>query len=173
MYIRYLISAPLDLISCILALILSPFTSFLVDKNGDLKFLRIWLRTPDSNMFGNPGDAGFYERNKSKLDSYLGRVWVCFLWQWRNTAQGFSQNILGFDSSGYREISRKEISKDKYNYEFIVGQNSSLVKSFQFKGSYYWNEKKRFRWNLGWKLNMTDTQSKAMIVVSIGPYTNR
>lgn len=171
MIARWLLYSIADLLSCAIALVISPITSFFVDSNGNMRILSWWLQTPDSNMFGVTGDSGFAEKHKAKLSSYFGRVLVCFLWQWRNTAQGFSQNVLGVNSDGLRITSTSNRLSEKYENEIVVAVSNFKV--FQVKGSYYLSDSKRVRWNIGWKLNMRDRQSKCMIVVSFSPFVNR
>lgn len=170
MYIKWLLFLPVDIAMKIIGLIVAPIVSLFVSKSGLLPKWLCWFETPDSNMFGDPGDRGFREKHKDSTDSFLGRWYVCTLWQWRNTSQGFSTYVLGADDRGLIEhLEWIKDAGDLKKYKKTVWEDGQLV-AFEYKGAFQWfGLKKRFRWRIGWKIHW-DIRFKAQYVFSVSPF---
>lgn len=170
-YIKYLLSLPLDIAMKLIGLVVAPIVSLSVSKDGYLPDWLSWFETPDSNMFGLYGDAGFYNEYQDLTHMPLGRWWVCTLWQWRNTAQGFSTFALGVDEHDliidkYRRTGEGDLIK----YFVTVKDLSGKIRAFEFKGAFKWpGLNLRFRWRLGWKLNW-HKDLPAQYVFSVSPF---
>lgn len=166
-YLKWLLLVPIDLLMKVVGLVFAPLISLFVDEEGYLPKLLSWFSTPDSNMFGKPGDRGFYEEHKDKTDSFMGRWIVCTKWQWRNTSQGFSTYTLGAKDKDTRTVWESG-EGDLVKYFKLAG--ISKTTAFEFKGALKWPfVKKRFRWRLGWKLQW-DERFPAQFVFSISPF---
>ena len=166
MYLKYIIFLPFDVVMKIIGVLLAPFFSLFVDENGNLPDGLSWFQTPDSNMFGMYGDAGFLQEHKDDTHTWLGRWWVCTLWQWRNTAHGFSVYVLGVDDRDKPLETVWEAGDGdlKKYFKIVAGIG------FDFKGSVkYPFVAYRLRWRLGWKLHQ-DPNNKAQYVFSISPF---
>lgn len=163
--LKWLDLLPFDMAMKVVGLIAAPFVSLFVDKNGFLPNWLAWFETPDSNMFGYTGDMGFWEDHCLDTKTWLGRWWVCTLWQWRNTSHGFSVYVLGVDDRGKELVTKWESGEgDLKKYLKVVDGVG-----FDFKGSFkYPFIDYRFRWRFGWKLHQ-DTHRKAQYVFSISP----
>lgn len=162
-YLKWTALLPVDMLMKIAGLILAPFFSLSVSKNGQLPRLFRWFETPDSNMFGFLGDKGFYEEHRYDTDTFWGRWWVCTLWQWRNTSQGFSTYVIGASDENTRTVWQSG-EGDLVKY-FKLSDDA-----FELKGAAKWPFlKKRFRWRIGWKLQW-DERFPAQYVFSICPF---
>lgn len=170
-YLAWILLLPFDVIVKIIGLVFAPVFSLFVDEEGDLPLYLLLFQTPDSNMFGYDGDMGFYEDHKHQLDTFLGRWWVCTLWQWRNTSQGFSTFTLGVYDSNLLIETKWELGEGKLYKYFKTASLDGRTKAWEFKGAFQWfNLNKRFRWRLGWKLQW-DEDLPAQYVFSISPFT--
>lgn len=169
-YLKYIIFLPFDIVMKIIGVLLAPFFSFFVDENGNLPDWLYWFTTPDSNMFGMYGDAGFYDEYRDLTHTPLGRWWVCTLWQWRNTSQGFSTFCLGvYDQALDVETIWESGSGDLAKY-LKVAKKGSAINAWEFKGAFKWPfAQKRFRWRMGWKLGWHG-KLPAQYVFSISPF---
>lgn len=165
-YLKYIIFLPFDVGMKIIGVLLAPFFSCFVDENGNLPDALYWFQTPDSNMFGMYGDAGFYDEYQDLTHTPLGRWWVCTLWQWRNTAHGFSVFVLGVDDRNKTIETRWETGDGdlKKYFKIVAGIGFDFKGSFKYPGINY-----RFRWRFGWKLHQ-DLNYKAQYVFSISPF---
>ena len=169
-YLKWFLLVPVDLVLKITGLVFAPFFALFVNEKGELPDWLYWFATPDSNMFGCMGDAGFYAEHKDKTATWPGRWWVSFLWQWRNTSHGFSVFVLGVaDSHLPLETVFETGSGDTTKYLRIVRENKR-IKGFDLKGSAkYPGLNYRFRWRFGWKLHQ-DLNHKAQFVFSVSPF---
>lgn len=160
-YLKWFLFLPLDVLAKVVGVVFAPAISLFVDRDGQLPSWLYWFATPDSNMFGCLGDRGFYEEHKDKTDTWLGRWWVCTLWQWRNTSHGFSVFILGVDDRDKELITKWETDRSYFKLVDGVG--------FDFKGSIkYPFVTYRLRCRFGWKLHQ-DLNHPAEYVFSISP----
>lgn len=158
----------LNILALLIAYALNPIVALFVDEDGYLPKCLFWFATPDSNMFGYKGDMGFYESHRTKTNTWLGRVMTCCAWMYRNTAQGFREDVLGYRRHDGDVLDIVSGASDKCSWD-----KSTCGWAFQYHGSYFWSDTKRFRWNIGWKLNALSKRDVAMIVFSISPYINR
>lgn len=166
MILKWLFWSPFDIFVKIIGVLLAPFFSLFVDENGDLPDCLFWFQTPDSNMFGMYGDAGFYSEHKDDTHTWLGRWWVCTLWQWRNTSQGFSTFAIGLDDS---ELPLETIFEKERIYLKLVRKDGKRY-GFDFKGSLkYPFINFRLRWRFGWKLHQ-EPKYPSQYVFSISPF---
>lgn len=155
-----------------------------VNVDGNLPKWLSWCQTPDSNMFGANGDRGFRDRNAHLLGTWIGRWWVCVKWIWRNTANGFREYVMGFAPPDDCKTVQLLKSSDRYEFEMTFAARNTdkwwkavlspiFGTAWQLYFVWYWNDKKRFRLNAGWKLWNMSRREKSMIVFSISPYMNR
>ncbi|NLC24491.1 MAG: hypothetical protein GX776_08530 [Oxalobacter sp.] len=144
--------------------------SLFVSKAGTVPVIFIWWTTPDSNCFGADGDVGFRDANAHRLDTWGGRWWVCTKWLFRNSMNYLREYLLGVKSTGKGDTVKTVKATEKYSIDKTVFESGF---GWQIHGSWYWNATKRFRWNIGWKLNQATKRDKCMMVFSIGPYCNR
>lgn len=172
--IKYIFLVIVDLLFGIIARAISPITSLFVDKEGNLPAFLYWFQTPDSNMFGVDGDAGFAEENKDNVDTYWGRWWTCLKWQWRNTAQGFSTYVCGLDDNSLIIDEKEwEDSDDLTHEKRIAYYEDGKPAGFEFKGGWKWCSIFYFRWRIGWKFNFAASRGydlPAQLVFSINPF---
>lgn len=161
MFFKWLLLLPFDIALKLIGLAFAPFFSLFVSKDGNLPSLLYWFSTPDSNMFGYLGDRGFYEQHRNQTETWLGRWWVCTLWQWRNTSHGFSVFILGVYDMGKPLVTKWET--DSCYLKVVDGVGFDFKGSIKYPGINY-----RFRWRLGWKLHQ-DLNYPAQYVFSISP----
>lgn len=162
MILNYILYLPFDLLMKVVGALLAPTTSLFVDKKGNLPKWLYWFQTPDSNMFGYLGDRDFYEDHKDQTNTFFGRWWVCTLWQWRNTSQGFSTFVLGVND-------RNRVLETVWENENIYLKKIKGL-AFDFKGSLkYPFINYRLRWRFGWKLHQ-DLNYPAQYVFSISPF---
>lgn len=166
MIIKFILFFPLDILMKLIGLIFAPIISLFVDEEGYLPEILYWFQTPDSNMYGYLGDIGFYQKHRDKTNSWLGRWWVCTLWQWRNTSHGFSVHVLGVDDrNDPLETVWESGEGDLKKYLRVVKDIG-----FDFKGAFkYPFINYRFRYRFGWKLHQ-DLNYPAQYVFSISPF---
>ena len=181
------------------ALFLSPIISLFVKSDWNLPSFLKWFQTVDSTMNGGGwagdrslggGDRGFYEKWKKFYDkspSYWRRVVVCFMWQWRNPAQGFSYYQLGRSlPESYYVYQHPDSTRDwettgtrnEYEGWYYVEVRDKVTDSpvmFQFYEVQHYSkldDKYAHRQNYGWKLNTIHKplwKGRCMIVSSNNP----
>lgn len=147
--IRYILYFPANIIMSAVGLATGWLAALFVDRNGHLPRWLTWYETPDSNCFGIDGDAGFRDRHAHLLGTWAGRWYVCTRWLFRNCMNGFRESVLGVLSDPIPDW------------------------AFQWHSQFNWNSRYRFRWNIGWKLNMAKKRPKCMYVFSISPFVKR
>ncbi|MDL2284383.1 hypothetical protein LJC19_04495 [Oxalobacter sp. OttesenSCG-928-P03] len=151
----------LDTVVMITGLILAPIISLFVDRKGNLPGWLYWFQTPDSNMWGDPGDAGFYEDHVD--DSCW---WTATLWQWRNTTQGFSTFVLGLDETGLTII---EIPSGRGYWKSAVKDDKQVGFEWKIDLKYPFIEK-RFVIRMGWKFGWDERFPAQFAGISIRPW---
>lgn len=98
-YTSWFLLVPLDWITGILAILLTPFVvPFHSEKTGKLPFGFDWMMT-----FDNPidGDSGHVKRWAPVIEKHgkLGRYCARVAWLWRNKAYNFAYKVLGREAT--------------------------------------------------------------------------
>lgn len=169
-YLKYILILPVYLLMKIVGKVVAPIVALTVSPQGNLPRWLKWFQTPDSTMFGEGGDHGFFADNIDKTDTYFGRWWVATKWQWRNTCHGFNTWAIGVDDRGLIEhLEWVKDVRDLQKYKKTVQEDGKIV-AFEFKGAFQWfNLAKRFRWRIGWKIRW-DIRFPAQYVFSVSPF---
>ena len=176
MYVRYLLSIPLDWLMTILGMILAPVLPLFATHQAKLPKWLSWFDTDDNTL---DGDEGWQKEhllalnckgnNLDPLRIYLKRV----CWLFRNTAYTFSRNIMGVAIEadnvvvwkGNQKVGNRPLSEG-YCYATCKHRFMFYYVKKTFKG-------KCLRVYLGWKLkNKVDHpewDGKAMLVFSVNP----
>lgn len=199
LYRKWKLWSKIDSVFTFTALILSPVSSLFVDRDFNMPGWLKWIQTVDSTMNGGGwagdrslggGDGGFYEKWNGwyqKKPCWWKRVVICFMWQWRNPAQGFSYHVLGRDlpeewyiyqspesTRDYWETGTRNEYEGWYYVE-VRDKKTDEVVMFQFyevQKYDYTADKYAHRQNYGWKLNTVDKplwKGRCMIVSSNNP----
>ncbi|AHJ86977.1 hypothetical protein STP4a_123 [Salmonella phage STP4-a] len=93
-YASWIFLVPLDFISMVLAVVLTPFiVPFYSEKTGHLPKGFRWMETYDNPI---DGDRGHIERwSKIRKIPVLGKYFQRVAWLWRNKAYNFAYYVLG------------------------------------------------------------------------------
>lgn len=180
MYLRYLLSVPLDWFMTLLGMILAPVLPLFATHEAKLPKWLTWFDTPDNTLDGDDGWKNehllFLNTKGDNLDIvriYLKRV----CWLLRNTGYGFSHSVVGKkveaeddvwwegnQKVGNRPLSEGLCKAHLYNDKYKIFMLYYVKKTF--KG-------KCLRIYLGWKLkNKVDHpewDGTAMLVFSVNP----
>lgn len=168
--IWWLILAPLNILSVLLAYFLAPII-VLFCKDGWLPHWLWWFQTPDNSM---DGDKGWQNEHwqwryalSEPLATYVGRVGWC----WRNPAYGFALSVLSavpeepFHWSGNRKISNTDPVIDGWLF-VTSGIYWNLYIIAPFFG-------RTFRLYLGWKLRNGEGRGPYQYVLYVNPFKAR
>lgn len=176
MYIRYLLSVPLDWFMTILGMILAPVLPLFATHEAKLPRWLSWFDTYDNTLDGDDGwkyeHLLFLNCKGDSLDPvriYLKRV----CWLFRNTAYTFSRNVMGVEIEADNEV--------KFTGNPRVGNRplseGMCYATCKHRFMFYYVKKtfkgKCLRVYIGWKLkNKVDHPEwagKAMLVFSVNP----
>jgi len=166
----------IDLAFMFLALTLSPVVALFVDKNWMLPHGLSWFQTQDSRMNGQWGDWRFGQKYIKYAGTKLGRWYTAVRWQWRNTGQGFSQKVMGFDVHPAATITLRgtrsfggETSEN--GWYFARAANPDGKSAWQLYVTYHYKKLPGylFRLNFGWKL-WGIRAHRCQIVCAITPF---
>jgi len=148
--------------SYVIAYPLAPLLSFFIDKEGYFPKWLWWFQTPDSNMDGCDGDAVFCQTHKT-----TNVWWRRTLWQWRNTAQGFSDYLgTSFNNpklSIYGNINIGRLPTYRTGWYAILVRDDDGRTAFEFSCTYSSLPNRCWGVRLGWKLGNLQGNPKGLI----------
>lgn len=168
----WLILAPLNLLSVLVAYVLAPVVVLFCSKDGWLPNWLWWFQTPDNSMDGDGGWKREHWQWRFKLPpalaTYVGRIGWC----WRNPVYGFALSVLAAHEPGEPFI---------WHGNRKINNTNPVIDGWLFVTSgIYWNLYiiapfcgRTFRLYLGWKLRNGEGRRPYQYVCYMNPFKSR
>ena len=172
MYVRWLLTYLISVLSTIVAYLLSPLLAMCVYKELRTDVVKRfdkqiktfdryylwsvfnWFQTHDNacdeyfwGVYGDSDKVTIAEYD----DSILLRYWYRIAWLTRNPAYGFGHTVLGFA----RDDSTIQTDSTWGNFKIRVWTNANGKQAFNVKGQFFISEEYYFDINIGWKPHKT------------------